>query len=416
LPLFAFAILVMKIFFRRIHLYLSLAAGLVILVACLTGAILVFEKDLQMSFNKERYYVAAGSQKLSIEAMTANIKKQYPGTKINSVKIYSDPERSAEFNAVMAPKKVGKEGKAAIEVAAPQNKEKPKAEQPRQPGFTFFVNPYTGVVLEKYSYRETSFYKVFALHRWLLGGEKSIGKYIVGISTLIFLFILVTGVILWWPKTVRIMKQRLQIKWGSGWKRINHDMHLVFGFYSAIFLFIISFTGLAWSFEWFNNGIYKVTGSPLKNPPPPKSASVAGLKRISADTAYLVAAAQLPGAEFINVSFPKDSTEVFAASGLPQNAVHESATNTVYIDQFSGAVAGKMDYAQRSLGARVRSTFKPVHTGSIWGLPSKIIAFIVCLFGVTFPITGSIMWYNRTRKKKKTGKREPVSEEYEEAL
>jgi uncharacterized iron-regulated membrane protein len=46
----------MKIFFRRIHLYLSFAAGLVILIACLTGALLVFEKDITMAANKERYY------------------------------------------------------------------------------------------------------------------------------------------------------------------------------------------------------------------------------------------------------------------------------------------------------------------------------------------------------------------------
>src|SRR3569833_678630 len=121
----------MKIFFRRIHLYLSLAAGLVILTACLTGAILVFEKDLQMSFNKEK-------------ATRTKEKKTSKTTK----------------------KKEKKE---------------------HQGGYTIFINPYNGKILEKYSYRETFFYKVFALHRWLLGGEKSAGKYIVGVSTFIFL-------------------------------------------------------------------------------------------------------------------------------------------------------------------------------------------------------------------------------------
>jgi uncharacterized iron-regulated membrane protein len=48
-----------------------------------------------------------------------------------------------------------------------------------------------------YSYRTTFFYSVFALHRWLLAGDT--GKLIVGISTSIFLFILITGIILWWP-------------------------------------------------------------------------------------------------------------------------------------------------------------------------------------------------------------------------
>ena len=73
----------MKVFFRRIHLYLGLAAGLVILSCCLTGAILVFEKDLQMALNKKRYYVEAQSNQLSIDQLLKKVQKDIPGAKIN---------------------------------------------------------------------------------------------------------------------------------------------------------------------------------------------------------------------------------------------------------------------------------------------------------------------------------------------
>jgi uncharacterized iron-regulated membrane protein len=397
----------MKVFFRRIHLYLSLAAGLVILTCCLTGAILVFEKDLQIALNKDRYYVEAAGNKLSLDQLVQNVKAAYPMAKINGVKTYQAADRSVEINVNIPSKKEGKK-------PAEQKLEKgaKAATPPRQPGFTIFVNPYTGQVLEKYNYRETGFYTVFALHRWLLGGEGSIGKLITGVATFIFLFILLTGIILWWPKTKKILKQRLSIKWTAGWKRINHDMHLVFGFYSAIFLFIMAFTGLAWSFEWFNKGIYTVTNSSMKPPAPPHSTFVADAKPISLDQALRAAKNTYTNAEFYNVSFPKDSADALTVSALPMQPVHESATDAVYIDQYSGAVLGKLPYSERSLGARVRSTFKPVHTGSIWGWPSKILAFIVCLFGVTFPITGTIMWVNRTRKKKKgVNSRTAVNEE-----
>ena len=387
----------MKVFFRRIHLYLSFAAGLVILICCLTGAILVFEKELMMAVNKERYYVEASGSKLSADSLVSKVKQAYPDARVNGIKLYEATDRSAEVSVAFSSKK---DTKAKAEVPKPKDGAKPVAPQ-RQPGFTIFVNPYTGLVLEKYSYSESAFYTVFALHRWLLGGNDSVGKLIVGITTFIFLFILITGIVLWWPKTKRILKQRLKIKRNGGWKRINHDMHLVFGFYSAIFLFIFAFTGLAWSFEWFNNGIYKVTGSPVKPPAPPKSIYVADAKRISFDKALAAAKTTYPSSEFYNVVMPKDSSETVNVSTLSPDAMHESATDIVYIDQYSGLVAGTLAFNQRSLGAQVRSTFKPVHTGSIWGAPSKIIAFIVCLFGVTFPITGTIMWYNRTRKKTK---------------
>ncbi len=391
----------MKVFFRRIHLYLSLAAGLVILIACLTGAILVFEKDLQMAMSKKRYYVEAGATKLSADQLIKAVKDSFPQAKVNGIRLYEAADRSAEVSVAFAAKK---EAKGEAPKAGAEKKGPPQ----RQPGFTIFVNPYTGKLLEKYSYRETGFYQVFAMHRWLLGGEGSIGKYIVGVSTFIFLFILITGIVLWWPKTRKIMQQRLTIKWGAGWKRINHDMHLVFGFYSAIFLFIFAFTGLAWSFEWFNNGIYKVTNSPHKAPPPPKSVYVAGAGNITVDEALAAAKKEYRNVVFYNISLPKDSAEAIAVNALAENAVHEGATDALYIDQYSGVVVGKMPFAERSLGARVRSTFKPVHTGSIWGLPSKIIAFIVCLLGVTFPITGTIMWINRTRKKSRVANRKEM--------
>jgi uncharacterized iron-regulated membrane protein len=376
----------MKVVFRRIHLYLALAAGLVILTSCLTGAILVFEKDLQMALNKKRYYVEASGTKLPISQLTQNVKANFPDARITGVKVYEEASRSTEINVSFPSKKGAQKG-------APKQPE-------RQPGFTVFMNPYSGQVLEKYSYRETFFYQVFSLHRWLLGSEKGPGKYIVGVSTLVFLFILVTGIILWWPRTRNILKQRLKIKWSAGWKRINHDMHLVFGFYSALFLFIFAFTGLAWSFEWFNNGIYKVTNSPIKAPAPPQSAYVPGAKAISFDEALSTAKTVYGDAAFYMISLPKDSLEVVSVLVLSKKAVHESATDALYIDQYSGKVSGLLAFKDRSLGARVRSTFKPIHTGSIWGAPSRIIAFIVCLFGVSFPVTGTVMWINRTRKKK----------------
>jgi uncharacterized iron-regulated membrane protein len=402
----------MKVFFRRIHLYLSFAAGLVILICCLTGAILVFEKDLQMALSKDRYYVEAAGARLSADTLVSKVKQSFPGVKVNGIKLYEAADRSAEISVAFPPKK---DASAKAEAPKPKAGAKEAAPQ-RQPGFTIFVNPYTGQVLEKYSYSETGFYTVFALHRWLLGGNNSIGKLIVGISTFIFLFILLTGIFLWWPKTKKILKQRLNIKWAASWKRINHDMHLVFGFYSAIFLFIFAFTGLAWSFEWFNNGIYKVTGSPIKPPPAPKSTFVADAKKISFDKALASAKTVYPSGEFYSVSLPKDSVEAVNITTLGHDAAHESATDAVYVDQYSGAVLGKMAFSERSLGAQVRSTFKPVHTGSIWGTPSKIIAFIVCLLGTTFPITGTIMWYNRTRKKyrKATVKAKVYEEEISE--
>ena len=393
----------MKLFFRYIHLWLSLAAGLVILICCLTGAILVFQKELEQTFYSERYFVEQQHNKLPAKALLDAVKKAQPSAKINSLKTYTDPARSAEINI-----SITDDHQKAKDQQAPGNKN-PGAPSGRPPSFTVFVNPYTAAILETYNPREGFFFQVMSLHRWLLGDSEGIGKTITGIATLIFLFILITGIILWWPKTNKILIQRLKIKRNAGWKRFNHDLHIVLGFYSAIFLFIFSFTALAWSFEWFNNGIYTVTNSPVQPPAPPRSTYIPNQKTIDFDIALSAAKNTFTAVHYYNISKPKDSIAPIIVTALSNLAPHESAGDAVYIDQYSGKVLGTLRFSEKSLGSRVRSTFRPVHVGSIYGTPSKIIAFVVCLLGVSFPVTGIVMWVNRLRKKKHKRQSKPTA-------
>ncbi|MBZ5858594.1 PepSY-associated TM helix domain-containing protein [Flavihumibacter profundi] len=365
----------MKIFFRRIHLYLGLAAGLIIMVTCFTGAVLVFEPELQMLFNRERYVVELGSQRKSLAELEQSFKEKLPAAKITGIKLFRAPDRTIEINySFPGPKRNGDKK-------------------------TAFMNPFTGEVIALYNYGDSFFYDMMSLHRWLLKGP--VGKLVVGISTLVFLFILVTGIILWWPKTKNILRQRLSLKWDAGWKRVNHDLHLVLGFYSAIFLFVFAFTGLAWSFEWFNKGIYKVTNSSMQGAKLPVIAFRSGKELIQFDAVLATVQAVDPTAVFYAINAPKDSTAPFAVSVLRRDALHESATDNYFVDRYSATLAGVIKWEERNLGQRVRATFKPVHTASIFGWPSKVIGLVVCLLGTSFPITGVIMWLNRTRTRKR---------------
>ena len=396
----------MKIFFRRIHLYLSLAAGIPILIACLTGAILVFEKDLEKAFNQDRYYVEVTGNRLPLEELKSAAMQAFPGTKLTGAKVYAAADRSVELSMSPAQQEKTESKKEAPAQSSKGAEQKgPKGQQAGRghggppPGFTVFVDPYSGQVLEKYSYRETFFFQVMALHRWLLGGNDSVGKWIMGVATFIFMFILITGIILWWPRTQKIMLQRLRIKKDAGFKRLNHDLHIVLGFYSAILLLIFAFTAMSWSFEWFNKSLYSITKSSPNPPEAPKSKKLESAATIDLDHALAAAQGVYSSAEFYQVAAPKDPTESFTVSALLPDAPHENATSTVYVDQFNGTVLGSMPFAERNSGQKARSFIKPLHTGSIWGMPSKIVAFVICVLGVSFPVTGFIMWRNRTRKK-----------------
>ncbi|UOQ71362.1 PepSY-associated TM helix domain-containing protein [Hymenobacter cellulosilyticus] len=337
------------------------------------------------------------------------------------MKVYADPTRTVEISLAGGPggpggkPEGGREGKAeggkarAEQGAAASGEhggkgEKGKGEKAKGGGEggrgpVLYVNPYTGAVLDKVNYRDTFFFTMMALHRGMVGGP--IGKLIVGVSTLMFLFIIGTGIVLWWPASRKIVKQRLTIKWDASFKRLNHDLHIVLGFYSALFLFVFAFTGLAWSFEWFNNGIFAVTNSDPKGPEAPKSTLNLTGGKLSFDQAYTAARQQVPQALSYAISLPKDSTEAVRVNTTSATAAYEGATDELYLDQYTGQPLGKLNFEDRNLGQRVRRTFKPVHTGAIFGTPSKIVAVVVCLLGFTFPITGVIMWLNRLRKGKK---------------
>lgn len=396
----------MKVFFRRIHLYLGLTAGLVITISCLTGALLVFEKELTEAFNRDRYFVEPGGARLPLDKVATLVKQAVPGAGIARIQVFADPTRALQVQLEEGKKGGPKEGgerrgKTGKKEGAAKAGEKEGAGPKKEKGRIAFVNPYTGKVIELYSYQQTFYYQVFSLHRWLLAG--AVGKLITGISTLIFLFILVTGIILWWPKTRNIFRQRIKIKWDGNWKRVNNDLHIVLGFYTSIFLFVSVFTGLTWSFEWFNKALYASLGTSPKPSAAPLSAPAveANGKSISYETALAVAKHAVPDALFYSFTAPKDSSAAFMVSLLPADALHEAATTTYYLDQFNGKVLSSQTFAQRNLGQQIRGTIKPLHTGAIFGTPSKIFALILALLGAIFPTTGTLMWLNRTRKKKK---------------
>jgi len=410
----------MNKFFRVIHLYLSLAAGIVIAIVCFTGAALVFEKEMLQTIYPERFFVEAEAEPLLIAQLVQTVQAAKPKAKVSGVKVYQDPTRTLEITYTEGEGKDQKStevsrGNENLKSTGPgahpgdAGKEKKGGPGKGGRGDIAYVNPYTGQLIATSAQKSPFFMTMFGLHRWLLVQDGP-GKLIVGVSTVSFLFILLTGIILWWPKNKKILQQRLALKFNAGWKRINHDLHIVVGFYTALFLFVFAFTGLAWSFEWFNDGIYKLTNSEKTPPEPPHSQVRENTPSISFDQALAVAQNKVPHAEFYSLSNPQEPDAALTVNFMPENAVHERANGQLYLDQYSGEVLGQILFQDKNLGQRVRSTFYPVHVGSIAGLPGRIIAFISCVAGFTFPITGIILWLNRLKKNRKKKQKKFVSQ------
>jgi uncharacterized iron-regulated membrane protein len=411
----------MKTVFRNIHLYLSLAAGIIIFCSCLTGTMMVFEDEIEHVLHHDRYFVTPQKQRLPTAQLIFNALKEVPKAKLGSVKVYNDADRTVEVGLIV-PEKKGKKGEG--EEHGPSQKREQNQEQGKEhrntmprtegkgkgpeggggrPNLTVFVNPYTGQVTDQFNRRKSFFFTVEMLHRFLLAGKDSVGNKLVAFSTLFFLFILITGMILWWPKNRKIMRQRLRYKWDGSRKRLIHDLHVVTGFYTSAFLLIIVFTGLIMTFSWANKLLFTITGSKpvFEQPKQPASVFQTGIQPLPIGE-ILALQEEIEHVSSYTIRPPRDSSGTYTLNVLPEGAV-ETATDTYFIDQFSGKVISVQKFADKSAGQRARAFVKPIHTGSVYGWPTKIISFIVCLLSLIFPVTGVMMWLNRI--KKKTGKR-----------
>ena len=215
----------------RIHRWLAIPLGLVLSIICLSGASLVFEKEITRSLDSHLYYVKPEGGKLSSSVLSDRVREQVSDSlEIASVRL---PERSGETAMVSFKGK----GKSKLS-----------------------VNPYTGEVIgwtKSYPF----FQNMRKLHRWLLDaparkGEMSVGKLVVGISTLAMAFILISGFFIWIPRTRKALKNRLQVSFTKGWRRFCYDAHVSLGFYALLFLLLMTLTGLTWSFGWYRTFAY----------------------------------------------------------------------------------------------------------------------------------------------------------------
>ena len=361
-------------FMTDVHLWLGLASGIILFLVCFSGTMLVFEKEIESIFAKE-LHVTPSSEKLSIDELTSKISEK--GT-VSSVTIPTDASEAYEFRVKTSPKE--------------------------RRGTTFMMDPYSAEILKPEPSPLDEFFSImFRMHRWLLL-DTSIGRPIVGVATIIFLFLSISGIIIWFPKKWKwkAFKPGFKIKWSANWKRINHDLHNTLGFYSCIFLVIMILTGLCWSFEWYREAGSQVLGTKIfgGRGGPGITSEEPGSEIISLSEAYTISNSELTYAGKTNISIPQEDTNVFEIRKYGDDNWSPSTSDLLVLDR-DGSVLKKELFDDKDLNVQVASLIKPLHTGEIFGTLSKIIYFLACLIATSLPVTGTIIWLNKMKRKKR---------------
>ena len=378
--------------FKKLHLWLSLPFGLIIMTTCLTGALLVFEKEITELVRHDSYTIPVRkTQSLSLQSLLERVARETPDSvQITSVTIPSDFRRAYTVGL----------------------------SKPRRAGV--LVDPYTGKIVGQ-SGRLPFFTTVRELHRWLLDSMKPDsegifwGRVIVGTSTLLFVFILLTGLFLWWPKKLKGVGKRLKISLRQGRQRLFTDLHTVGGVYVFVLLLAMAMTGLTWSFEWYRTGFYKVFGAEMaeggkgdKGPKKDKRKDVPreeGTEQAKLPASYIY---WEEAVSYVIEASEADYPEITVKDGeveVPLAGLGNSrAADSFRFDKKTGQVTEYKAYREAKRDKKLRGWIYSVHTGAWGGLFTRICYVLAALFGASLPLTGYYIFYQRKWGKKRKAK------------
>ena len=354
------------------HLPVGVIAGVVILIMCVTGVLLAYEKQITSWADTRGYRSAppsAETRHLPVETLVAKA-REARGANPSAVTLKSDPAAPAEIA-------FGREA-------------------------TLFVNPYSGQVLGEGSQRVRSFFRtVTDWHRWLgaKGDNRNVARAITGACNLGFLFLVVSGFYLWWPRSWNLKALR-SITWfrrGLPGRARDFNWHNTIGFWCAPALFVIVISGVVISYTWAGNLVYRIVG---ETPPAPRAnqqsqnTSTADLPT-QINGAWLVAEQQVPDWRSISLQLPTSASAPLTFNIDSGTGGQPQKRGQLVLHRTTSAVTKWEPFSSYTRGRQLRSILRFAHTGEVAGIVGQTIAGIVTLGGAVLAFTGLALAFRR---------------------
>jgi sulfite reductase (NADPH) flavoprotein alpha-component len=364
----------------QVHSIAGLVLALLLSLIALTGVIMSFEDEIVDHLNAGIMQVVPRTvPALLPDELVARLKAVPDAGKVTAIMLSSDPS-------------------AAVHVRFARD------EQGARPS-SLYVDPYDGHVLGV-PRGEDFFATVRRLHRWLLipGDAKGWGRQITGVAALGLIVMLISGLVLRWPRRASSVKMWLKPNLGLSGRGLHRSLHAVIGTWVLPVYLVMTLTGLWYSFDWYKDGVVWLLSrphvaaakmQPKQSRPPGRSepAPPVGFDRawsaLQHEESGGFARAQLtlqagPGTVMRIRSWPKDSTL-------------ESMRDEFRIDAVTGQVVSAERYADKTLGEKVIASVLDIHRGAVLGWPGKLAFMIAAALMPLFAITGVLLYLSRRK-------------------
>jgi uncharacterized iron-regulated membrane protein len=353
-----------------IHLAVGAAAGIVIFIMSVTGVALTYEKQVIEWADRTAWTApAVAGSHMAPEALIAAAAAARPEKPVIGLTLRAD---------AAAPATVTFDGNSAL-----------------------LIDPYTAAIIGEPPSGLRSFFRTMTVwHRYIAfeGASRATGKAITGAANLGFLFLVVSGLYLWFPRVWNWIQFRnvLWFRSGLSSKARDFNWHNAIGFWSCVPLAVIVAGVVPISYGWGNTLVYRMMGD---TPPPPAAAAapraeIRGEQKLQTyvidglNASRSAAIAEVPAWRTITIRLTTNAKAPIVLTVDEGYGGQPQLRRTISFDRASASIVKNEGFEHLSAGRRVRSWLRFAHTGEFYGLTGQTIAGLASLGGVFLVYTG----------------------------
>lgn len=364
----------------QVHSIAGLILALLLALIALTGAVMSFEDEIVEHLNVEIMQVAPQqAPALMPDELVVRLEAGQNFGTVTAIMLSSDPSAAIRV-------RFGRDEHGALRTS-------------------LYVDPYDGRVLGP-ARGEEFFATVRRLHRWLLipGDAKGWGRQVTGIAALGLIVMLVSGLVLRWPRRASSLKMWLKPDLGLSGRGLHRSLHAVIGTWVLPIYLVMTLTGLWYSFDWYKDGVVWLLSRPhvaaaKMQPKQPRAPGRSDpVQSMGFDRAWATFQRE-EGNRFSRalLMLPAGPGTAIRIRSWGKDSTLDTTRDEFRVDAVTGQLISSDRYADKTVGERIIANVLDIHRGAILGWPGKLAFMIAAALMPLFAVTGLLLYLSRRK-------------------
>lgn len=348
-----------------LHRWVGLTFGCILVLAAITGTLLVVAKPLDAALHPELFN-SSGPIRAPLQPVVSRLRTEFGPQAAFNVRIPADGGQSLQ-----------------VAISGPW-------------AGTVYVDAATALDLGRRAADEGFFNTLFELHSTLYAGDT--GRATLACAALVYCLLLVSGLVLWWPRS---WQHAFAVRHRLGSMVALRDLHRAAGAALGWLVLVSVVTGAYMAWRPLANWVTYLSEAQVAASPPMKTVSDAMAVPATIDAAVQRALEHWPGAKASVVHVPARSVSAARIRMRLPDDPHPIGMSTVWLDPLSGSVRQARRWSELEAGSRAFSIIYPLHAGSLFGVATLLLTFIAGLGLAGLGCTGIWTWCQRRFKRLK---------------